>query len=102
MIKLNTKMLKIFTNISTTRVSLILFISFGLCACTTPEKRKEWAQKRFGPRCEAAGYRAETPGYLECISDEDRTWRINQMEKGTPYENWMPMTYLPSITQDQK
>jgi len=39
---------------------------------------------------------------LECIADEDRTWRINQMEKGTPYENWMPMTYLPSITDEKK
>jgi len=88
--------------ISPSSTCLIVLISLGLCACTTPEQRKEWAEKKFGTRCESAGYKKETPGYLDCISDEDRIWRINQMEKGNRYENWMPMTYLPSIAQDQK
>ncbi len=74
----------------------------AICACTTTEQRKEWAEKRFGPKCESVGYRSQTPAYFECVADEDRTWRINQMEKRTPYENWMPMTYLPSITDEKK
>ncbi len=80
----------------------LLALIFGLCACTTVEQRKEWAEKRFGVKCESAGYKSQTPAYYECIADEDRTWRINQMEKGKPYENWMPMTYLPSITDEKK
>jgi hypothetical protein len=84
------------------KLLLIALLASSISACTTTEQRKEWAQKRFGPRCESAGYKAETPAYFECIADEDRTWRINQMEKRTPYENWMPMTYLPSITDEAK
>ncbi len=83
---------------STLSLSLIAVLS----ACTTVEQKKQWSEKKFGPRCESAGYKSQTPAYFECISDEDRTWRINQMEKGTPYENWMPMTYLPSITDERK
>jgi hypothetical protein len=84
------------------KLFLMALLAANLSACTTTQQRKDWAQKRFGPRCESAGYTAETPAYFECIADEDRTWRINQMEKRTPYENWMPMTYLPSITDESK
>ena len=81
--------------------ALVLCLSL-LVGCTSVQQRKDWSQKKFGPRCESVGYKADTPAYLDCIADEDRTWRINQMEKGTPYENWMPMTYLPSITDEKR
>jgi hypothetical protein len=90
-------------NISTALHICIFFAAIlSLFGCTTQAQRKEWSEKKFGPRCEGAGYKSQTPAYFECINDEDRTWRINQMEKGTPYENWMPMTYLPSITDEKK
>jgi len=88
-------------SLSKTSKALVLTFLALMSACTTTEQRKEWAEKKFGPRCETAGYKSQTPAYFECISDEDRTWRINQMEKGKPYENWMPMTYLPSITDEK-
>ena len=89
---------------SRAKLSLLVVISTiaSLSACTSLEQRKQWSEKRFGSRCEAAGYRPQTPAYFECISDEDRTWRINQMERGRPYEDWMPMTYLPSISDEKK
>lgn len=84
-----------------TITATLAFIA-SLSACTSMEQRKQWSEKRFGPRCESAGYKSQSPAYFECIADEDRTWRINQMEKGNPYENWMPLTYLPSITDEKK
>jgi hypothetical protein len=83
-------------------ITVILAFIASLSACTTLEQRKQWSEKRFGPRCESAGYKSQSPAYFECIADEDRTWRINQMEKGNRYENWMPLTYLPSITDEKK
>ena len=51
--------------------ALVLCLSL-LVGCTSVQQRKDWSQKKFGPRCESVGYKADTPAYLECIADEDR------------------------------